>query len=46
MSSKKLQKLGHKKLCKQSETLLRLAVLPRYGYRGSYFSFDELQSHI
>lgn len=32
----------HKKLCKQSETLLRVSVLPRYSFQNlNHFSFDS-----
>jgi hypothetical protein len=41
----KAWKDGHKYLCKQSEMLLRLAVLPRYRYEGDFFSFNEHTVH-
>ena len=34
-------KNGHKEICNQNETLLRLSLLPRYSYNDSGFSFME-----
>ena len=37
-------KAGHKKLCAQSDTLLRLAALPRYTFKN-FASFMNLPAY-
>lgn len=40
----KAWKAGHKNLCKQSEVLLRLTVLPRYSFRD-HLTFNKQNPH-